>query len=160
MAQECSISILEFDSVLKPDIVWVRDPGQGQGRPVAGDLSLVIELSDRFLASDRGKNAAQGAEVGIAACRVVNILGGGVEVYCPSEGSRYRSYPMFNAPLEIRPRVFSEVGISIAQLFAFQHSGIIAWRGPFSLRLPDESVGRLGAKFFCEFLGARNCRSG
>src|SRR5438309_4413683 len=68
-----SIGIPGLDSVPEPDICWVRRRDYSAGRPLAGDILLIIEVSDSSLAYDRGEKANLYAAALIADYWVVNI---------------------------------------------------------------------------------------
>jgi Uma2 family endonuclease len=62
------------------------------GDPTAADCCLVVEVSDRSLATDRGKKLQGYGRAGIPVYWIVNVKGHQVEVYTdPDPAGGYRS---------------------------------------------------------------------
>ena len=82
--------VVTGDSVPEPDLAVVRGrPGDyGKRHPSAGDVALVIEVSDTTLQRDRAK-AAIYARAGIAHYWIVNLVDSQIEVYSQPQGSGF-----------------------------------------------------------------------
>lgn len=81
---------LPNNSVPQPDMALLKVPRTRyvRQRPTAGDVLLLIEVSDSTLAYDRGVKMSLYAEAGIAKAWIVNLVQDVIEAYSqPSLGS-------------------------------------------------------------------------
>jgi Uma2 family endonuclease len=112
-----SIGIPELDSAPEPDVVWARRKDYRAGRPLPGDVLLVIEVSDSSLDFDRGHKANSYAAAGIEDYWVINIPDRCVEIFRQPIHGHYRSHEVFQAPAEVHPLAFPQVALAMAMLF-------------------------------------------
>ena len=91
--KEEPIRIPEFDEP-EPDVAIVRgsDADYRHRIPSAGEVALLVEVSETTLLQDRGKKRTAYARAGIAVCWIVNLVARQIEVYTrPANAGRYRS---------------------------------------------------------------------
>ncbi len=112
-----SIGIPELDAAPQPDVVWARRKDYSAGRPLPGDVFLVIEVADSSLDFDRGNKANSYAAAGIADYWVANIPERCVEVFRQPKAGAFSSHEVFTAPQKIRPLAFPQVALAVAMLF-------------------------------------------
>ena len=112
-----SVGLPELDSAPEPDVAWVSPRRYAQGRPQAGDVLLIIEVSESSLSYDRGDKATMYAESGIADYWIVNLRDRVVEVHRDPHKDGYRDVTVYRDNEEVRPLAFSEVVLHPASLW-------------------------------------------
>lgn len=87
LAIESPVALNE-DSLPEPDVSIVRGARRDYPRraPTAGDVALLIEVSDSSLAEDRGEILREYARAGVPAYWIVNIPERRIEVYTEPTG--------------------------------------------------------------------------
>jgi Uma2 family endonuclease len=85
-----SIGIPLLDSAPQPDLAWVVRRDYSQGRPMAEDVLLVIEVSDTSLRFDLGEKADLYASAGIQDYWVVNVPARSIVVHRDPLAGHYR----------------------------------------------------------------------
>ncbi|HEY2250602.1 MAG TPA: Uma2 family endonuclease [Planctomycetaceae bacterium] len=112
-----SIGIPELDCAPEPDVVLVKRKSYRSGRPLPGDILLVVEVADSSLDYDTGKKADLFAAAHIADYWVINIPGRCIEVFrSPEEGS-YHSHEIVKAPSEVQSLAYPQVSLPASLLF-------------------------------------------
>lgn len=118
----CQGALVLPTSVPEPDLAIVRADADGYRtqHPRAGDVGLVIEVSDTTLAGDRLDKGRLYAEAGIGTYWIINLVDRQIEVYtAPTSGAygQRQDYPATgNVPfvLEGRPVASLAVGPLLA----------------------------------------------
>jgi Uma2 family endonuclease len=89
----------------QPDIAVVRGHALDfvESFPSAGDLCLLVELSDTSLAYDRGAKLQAYAAAGIADYWIVNLQADQVEVYREPDADCYRSIRVYKPGEKVTP---------------------------------------------------------
>lgn len=113
-----SIGLPELESAPEPDVAWVARRDYSRGRPVGGDVLLVIEVADSSLAYDRGEKADLYATAGIADYWLVNLPGRTIEVRRDPAGGRYRTLRTFSGDEPVHPLAVPGVNLVPARLWA------------------------------------------
>ena len=106
-----SIGLPALESAPEPDLAWVVERKYSDGRPIAEDVLLVIEVSDTTLAYDTGEKAELYAAAGIADYWVVDVAGQAIEVRREPVSGRYRSLKTHAGNDEVRPLATPEVAL-------------------------------------------------
>ncbi|MFH1268413.1 MAG: Uma2 family endonuclease [Planctomycetota bacterium] len=112
-----SIGLPELESAPQPDLAWVGRRDYTQGRPVASDVLLVIEVAESSLAYDCGEKADLYAAAGIKDYWVVNLPDRSIEVRRDSGTGRYRSLQTYTGDDEVRPLAMPEIAIRPSALW-------------------------------------------
>ena len=112
-----SIGLPTLESAPEPDIAWVTRRDYLQGRPVAEDVLLVIEVSESTLAYDRGEKANLYAAAGIADYWVINLVDRSVGVHRDPGPAGYRSLQTYTADDEVRPLAAADAVLRPSQLW-------------------------------------------
>jgi Uma2 family endonuclease len=75
----------------EPDVMLLkpREDDYQDRHPGAGDVLLLVELSESSLAYDRGMKLALYARFGVPEVWIVDLLGAAIEVYCEPAGDAY-----------------------------------------------------------------------
>jgi len=83
-------AIVTGDSEPEPDLAVVAGPAERyrKSHPRPGDVALLVEVSDRTLARDRGRKRRLYARAGIEIYWIVNLVDRQVEVYTEPSGTR------------------------------------------------------------------------
>ena len=97
-SKEDPVRIPDFDEP-EPDVAVVRGSNDDYRDriPEAGDVTLLIEVSDSTLDRDRGKKLGAYAKGGIATYWIVNLVDGQVEVYTEPGPGGYSSWQVITA---------------------------------------------------------------
>ncbi|MHB1561284.1 MAG: Uma2 family endonuclease [Isosphaeraceae bacterium] len=101
--KEEPVRIPKFDEP-EPDVTIVRgsDADYRHRIPTAGDVGLLVEVSESTLSQGRGKKRTAYARAGIAVYWIVNLVAGQVEVYTrPVKEGRYRSSKVYKPGQQI-----------------------------------------------------------
>jgi len=100
---QMSIDLPDFESVLEPDVAWVRNRDYFRKRPSVGDALLVIEVADSSLRYDRGEKADLYAAAGIADYWVVDIPNQAVHVYRDPQSGKFVDCQTFRRGYQVSP---------------------------------------------------------
>lgn len=114
---QCPIAIPNQLSMPEPDMAWIVKQDASKPRPDAGDVFLVVEISESSLMSDRGEKADLYATAGIKDYWIVNLIDKCVEVRREPRDGHYRSVESFGSGAEVRPLAFPELALPVRLLF-------------------------------------------
>jgi Uma2 family endonuclease len=117
-----SIGIAELDCVPQPDVAWLRAKSYRKKRPQAGDVLLVIEVSDTTLSYDRGEKAGLYAAAGISDFWIINLRAQTVEVFRKPRGGKYREVKRYGAGQKIRPLAVPSASLDVTSVFGHERS--------------------------------------
>ncbi len=92
LRKESPVRILDFDEP-EPDLAMVRGSRDAYRtrHPEPADVALLVEVSDRTLARDRGKKRAASARGRIPVYWIINLVDRQVEVYSGPRAGGYRA---------------------------------------------------------------------
>jgi Uma2 family endonuclease len=90
--KEDPVRIPEFDEP-EPDVTVVRGSRDDyrDRHPEAGDVTIIVEVSESTLDRDRGKKLLAYAKGGVATYWIVNLVDGQLEVYTRPDPDGYQS---------------------------------------------------------------------
>lgn len=112
-----SVGLPEFDSVPEPDVAWMRARDYRLQRPQAGDVLLLIEVSDSSLAKDRLVKGPLYAQAGIQEYWIVNLVDSCLEVHRQPSGRGYGSITVHSGDETVHPFCAPAAGLSLGRLF-------------------------------------------
>jgi Uma2 family endonuclease len=112
-----AIGLPELDSVLIPDVAWVKRGNYREIRPDGSQVLLAIEVARSSLARDRGEKGAIYAEGGVADFWIVNLREQMVEVYRQPHGDGYEDVAFLGKDDAVAPLALPEVQLSVADLW-------------------------------------------
>jgi Uma2 family endonuclease len=101
----------------QPDMLLVR-PRAYEKIPEAGDVLLLIEISDSSLAYDRGTKASLYARYGIAEYWIVDLERECVEIYTGPVSHAYVETLTVREPELIAPRTLPSLRIAVRDIFS------------------------------------------
>jgi Uma2 family endonuclease len=103
----------------EPDLMLLRPRGDGYraSHPEAGDVLLLIEVSESSLAYDRSTKLALYAKFSVPEVWIVDLLGATVEVYREPKDGAYPSRELL-ASGPLAPALVAGATIDVAGLFA------------------------------------------
>ncbi len=90
----------------------------GRTRPTAGDVLLLIEVSDSSIATDLQEKADLYAESGVAEYWVVDVPASRIHVMSGSDGRHYRTIAIVVPPTPLAPQCRPSATLDTAELFA------------------------------------------
>jgi Uma2 family endonuclease len=70
---QCDLSFPEHDTLVEPDVAWIRAGDYHDRRPSAGDVLLIAKVAGESLCKDLGEKALLYALVGIPEYWVVDL---------------------------------------------------------------------------------------
>ena len=116
-----SIELSETDTVVEPDIVWVKRQDYSRRRPRAEDALLVIEVSSHSLDYDRGEKANLYARAGIADYWIFNVRDRVIEVYRQPVRGRFCAVQHVEGPSgEVCPLSLPGANLRLQDVWEFQ----------------------------------------
>jgi len=112
--------LLDEHSAPQPDLAVAvkRDDYYRRSHPCAGDVLLVVEVSDSTLAFDRDVKGALYARAGIPEFWVIDIDGARVTRFASPNNGAYAASAVFAAHDSIEARVFTDVRIPLSAIFS------------------------------------------
>lgn len=114
---QMSIDLPDFESVLEPDVAWVRNRDYSRKRPSAADALLVIEVADSSLRYDRGEKAAKYAASGIADYWVVDVPSRVIHVYRHPQPGGFASCQTLRGDERVSPLAAPTAELVVDSLF-------------------------------------------
>jgi len=110
---------LDDHSEPQPDVMLLQPAADDyiSRHPQPEDVFLLIEVSDKTLAFDREEKIPAYGRAGIAEVWIVNLNGQTVEVYRDPHFTGYAGKTILRAGDHVRPLVFPDVSVSVAELF-------------------------------------------
>lgn len=114
---QMSIDLPDFESVLEPDVAWVRNRDYSRNRPAAADVLLVIEVADSSLRYDRGEKAAKYAASGIADYWVVDVPNRVIHVHRLPQAGGFGSCQTYRGSDRISPLSIPAAVLVVESLF-------------------------------------------
>jgi Uma2 family endonuclease len=102
----------------EPDIALLRPPLDRYAKaiPRSVDALLVVEVADTSLHYDRTVKLPRYAATGVPELWIVDLNGGGVEVYLDPAGSTYRESRRLERGAEIAPAAFPDVVLEVSDI--------------------------------------------
>lgn len=114
---QMSIDLPDFESVLQPDVAWVRKRDYSRRRPAAADALLIIEVADSSLHYDRGEKAAKYAASGIADYWVVDVPNQAIHVHRLPQAGGFASFQTFRGAEHVSPLAVPTAELVAQSLF-------------------------------------------
>jgi Uma2 family endonuclease len=114
---QSTLGLPSLDSMVLPDVAWMRRRDYSQDRPLPEDVFLVIEVSDSTLSRDRNEKAGLYAQAGIADSWIVNVAARTLEIRRNPEGGNYGSVEILRPGDEARPLEFPDIVLPVSRLF-------------------------------------------
>jgi Uma2 family endonuclease len=102
----------------QPDVMLLRPSDYNTQIPEAGDVILLIEISDSTLASDRSSKLALYARHGIPEYWIVDLAGECVEVYRDPGSNAYSEKRIASGAEVVAPRAVPSVNITVRDIFS------------------------------------------
>ncbi len=105
------------DNRPQPDILWLQPRRYGRVKPTAGNVLLLIEVSDSSLAIDLREKADIYAAAGILEYWIVDVNSARIHVMSESDGHVYRKIEIIVAPNPLAPRCLPNAVLDTRELF-------------------------------------------
>jgi len=114
---QMSIELPNLESVLEPDVAWIRNSEDSYRRSMATDAMLIIEVADSSLGYDRREKCLRYSAAGIADHWVVDIPNRAIHVYRLPQPGGFASCQTFRGAERVSPLAAPEAELSVESLF-------------------------------------------
>lgn len=114
---EKSLRMAKQQSLVEPDISWVRRMRYRDRRVTPEDTLLVIEVSDSSLPYDRGRKLSLYAKGGVAEVWIVSVVGRTLEAHSRPSGGRYTQSSTHAATETVSPQGLPAAKLELTKLF-------------------------------------------
>lgn len=114
---EKSLRMAKQQSLVEPDISWVRRMRYRERRVTPEDTLLVIEVSDSSLPYDRGRKLSLYAKAGVAEVWIVSVVGRTLETHSNPSGGHYTQSTTHDATAIVSPNGLPTARLELAKLF-------------------------------------------
>ena len=111
------VGIPELDSMVLPDVAWLKRIDYSIRHPLSEDVLLMIEVADSTLSKDRRRKGKIYASAGIADFWIVNVAKRRLEIRRDPQGGTYRTVLTLKPGEEARPLAFPDVSLPVSRLF-------------------------------------------
>jgi Uma2 family endonuclease len=114
---EKSLRMAKQESLVEPDISWVRRMRYRDRRVTPEDTLLVIEVSDSSLPYDRGRKLSLYAKGGVTEVWIVSVVGRTLESHSHPVAGRYTRNAKHESTATVSPAGFPSAKLVLAELF-------------------------------------------
>jgi Uma2 family endonuclease len=109
---------MAINSVPQPDLALLRPRSYQTGAPRSEDVLLIVEVAESSLRYDRTVKMRLYARTGIFEYWIVDVVGGGIDVYRGPEADGYRERRRAGRGESVAPAAFSDVVVQVDDVFA------------------------------------------
>lgn len=114
---EKSLRMAKQQSLVEPDISWVRRMRYRDRRVTPEDTLLVIEVSDSSLPYDRGRKLSLYAKAGVVEVWIVSVVGRTLEAHSNPVAGRYTHGVKYEVSETVSPAGMPAARLNLALLF-------------------------------------------